>query len=107
MREAAQQLRMSRTRPQSLPPASDSMERLEERLASLVDRHREALKLVDELRTELQDERAQIAVLVSRLEARDELREQARLRVAGLLERIMRVQAVLTERAEADADAEG
>jgi len=99
MREAAPQLRMSHVPARRSIADADLMSVLEERLTTLVERHREALKVIEELRAQLSDERASASALARQLQRRDADREVLGVRVRGLLERIARVESALAERA--------
>jgi chromosome segregation ATPase len=70
----------------------DLMLSLEERITSLVERHREALKTIEELRTQLQDRDSEIGSLSERLERRERLQEDLRARLDRLIERIGQMQ---------------
>ncbi|HEY5551936.1 MAG TPA: hypothetical protein VIK52_08605 [Opitutaceae bacterium] len=65
---------------------------LEERITSLVERHREALKTIEELRTQLQERDAEVHALSRRLEHRDRVQDELRTRLDGLIERIGKMQ---------------
>lgn len=70
----------------------DLMLSLEERITSLVERHREALKTIDELRTQLQERDTEVHGLAQRLESRDQLHDELRARLDRLIERISQMQ---------------
>src|SRR5262245_35024719 len=70
----------------------DLMRSLEERITSLVERHREALKTIEELRTQLQDRDSELQLLSQRLESRERLQEELRVRLDRLIERIGQMQ---------------
>ena len=103
MTEAASQLHMSGRAPHARDGADDLVALLEERLASLVERHREALKAIEELQTQLQDRHAQLADLTRRLDARDGAREEASRRIGGLLERLSQLETALSARTSGSA----
>lgn len=71
---------------------ADLLPTLEERITSLVERHREALKTIEELRMQLQERDAEVHALAQRLERRDRLQEELRARVDRLIERIVEMQ---------------
>ena len=71
---------------------SDLMLSLEERITSLVERHREALKTIEELRVQLQQRDAEVNALSSRLENRDRVQDELRMRLDRLIERIGQMQ---------------
>lgn len=64
------------------------MNRLEERIASLVARHREARKNIEELQSQLEDSAARIDELTRRVEVSDRLRIELIERVSLLIDRI-------------------
>jgi uncharacterized coiled-coil protein SlyX len=65
---------------------------LEERITSLVERHREALKTIEELRIQLEERDAEIHGLSGRLERRDRMQDELRARLDRLIERIGQMQ---------------
>lgn len=70
----------------------DLMLSLEERITSLVERHREALKTIEELRIQLQERDAEVHELSQRLESRDRVQDELRIRLDRLIERIGQMQ---------------
>ena len=70
----------------------DLMLSLEERITSLVERHREALKTIEELRTQLEERDAEIHTLSQRLERRERVQDEMRARLDRLIERIGQMQ---------------
>lgn len=94
MSEAAPQLQMADCRLSQSDV--DLVAVLEERLASLVERHREALKTIEELQTQLQDRRTQISELSRRVEQDEVLRDEARVRLVGVIERLIQVEAAVS-----------
>jgi chromosome segregation ATPase len=70
----------------------DLMHSLEERITSLVERHREALKTIDELRIQLEERDTEIHALSQRLERRDRVQDELRKRLDQLIERIGQMQ---------------
>ena len=70
----------------------DLMVSLEERITSLVERHREALKTIEELRTQLQERDAEVNALSQRLDQRDRVQDELRARLDRLIERIGQMQ---------------
>ena len=70
----------------------DLMLSLEERITSLVERHREALKTIEELQILLQQRDAEVNALSQRLENRDRVQDELRMRLDRLIERIGQMQ---------------
>jgi uncharacterized coiled-coil protein SlyX len=70
----------------------DLMLSLEERITSLVERHREALKTIEELQIQLQQRDAEVNALSQRLESRDGVQDELRMRLDRLIERIGQMQ---------------
>lgn len=70
----------------------DLMLSLEERITSLVERHREALKTIEELQTQLQQRDAEVHALSQRLERRERVQDELRARLDRLIERIGEMQ---------------
>jgi uncharacterized coiled-coil protein SlyX len=70
----------------------DPIVSLEERITSLVERHREALKTIEELRTQLLERDAEAIALSQRLDQRDRVQDELRARLDRLIERIGQMQ---------------
>ncbi len=70
----------------------DLMVSLEERITSLVERHREALKTIEELRIQLQERDAEVHGLAQRLEQRERVQDELRSRLDQLIDRIGQMQ---------------
>lgn len=68
--------------------AVDLLLQLEERVAALVERHREARVTIDELRATLAERLARLATLEAELESAGKLRTELRQRVARLIEQV-------------------
>jgi len=94
MNQAAPSLHMSEPRPRS--PEPDLLAALEERLTVLVERHREALKTIEELKEQLDERDSRIGQLSRFLEQRDVLRAQVRDRLDGLIDRVAQVETALS-----------
>ena len=65
---------------------------LEDRISSLVERHREASRLVEELRGELEDREARLEQLTAEVGQHELQREDLRKRVAGMIRRLKRLE---------------
>jgi chromosome segregation ATPase len=70
----------------------DLMLSLEERITSLVERHREALKTIEELRMQLQQRDAEVNALSQRVEQRERVQDELRVRLDRLIDRIAQMQ---------------
>ena len=97
MSEAAHQLHMPSRR--SSEGEVDLLAVLEERLASLVERHREALKTIEELESQLVESSARMAELERRFDARDGLRREARSRMQAAIGRLEEIESALAAQA--------
>ena len=89
---------------ESLPPASSSeglragslFDLLEERVASLVERQRDARKSVEELDAQIEERDALVAALKEQLAAADDLKRDLHERVSRLIARIDALEAQQT-----------
>ena len=61
---------------------------LEERMATLIERHHDALKRIEELAAQLRERDDQLAVLGRRIEHRDRVHAEATVRLDAVLARI-------------------